>query len=196
MTILFDLGGVFTVPLKEIDLFNYIDGEVSFEEFSNYWQKNKIVLDAHQGMVTDKYHIECLLEFCGSKVSTDDFYIMYSQMTNGLYKKTEEIISKLQANGIKTGILSNLREMDYLRHKEEIDFNSFDYIFFSYKMKLLKPNPNIYNEVIKVCNCLPSEIYFFDDRIENVTAAKSVGINAYQVTGENIDVVFKELCLV
>lgn len=76
--------------------------------------------------------------------------------------------------------------MDYKRYKQQIKKIDFDYVFLSYEMKCIKPSKDIYVQVIDKLKCETDEIIFFDDNEKNVNGAKSVGINAYQVTGENI----------
>lgn len=193
MIVLFDLGQVLVYPLKEEDLFDFIKPEISYEDFCNYWRYSKTLDDAHQGVILDTYYIQCLLEYCKSKVTVQEFYDKYITMTNGLYSDTVKIIKKLQENKIKVGVLSNLREMDYERHKEEIEPFKFDYLFLSYKMKLIKPSKEIYLKVIEDCKCDPNEIYFFDDKEENIDAANKCGINAYKVTGNTINDTFEKV---
>lgn len=60
-------------------------------------------------------------------------------------------------------------------------------------MNLLKPSKEIYEYVIKEIKTSPENIYFFDDSLKNVEGAIACGINAYQVTGENINATFKKL---
>lgn len=193
MIVLFDLGQVLVYPLKEEDLFKFIKPEISYEDFCNYWRNSKTLDDAHQGVILDTYYIQCLLDYCKSKVTVQEFYDKYITMTNGLYSDTVKIIKKLQEKKIKVGVLSNLRQMDYERHKEEIETFEFDYLFLSYKMKLIKPSEEIYMKVIEDCKCNPSEIYFFDDNNKNVEIANKCGINAYQVTGNTIKDTFEKV---
>ena len=101
-----------------------------------------------------------------------------------------EIINELKNKGYKVGLLSNLRLMDYKRYEEQIKKINFDYIFLSYKMKCIKPSNDIYLQVINTLKCDPDNIIFFDDNEKNVNIANQLGINAYQVTGENIKEVF------
>ena len=101
-----------------------------------------------------------------------------------------EIINELKNKGYKVGLLSNLRLMDYKRYEQQIGKINFDYIFLSYKMKCIKPSNDIYLQVINTLKCDPDNIIFFDDNEKNVNIANQLGINAYQVTGENIKEVF------
>jgi putative hydrolase of the HAD superfamily len=57
--------------------------------------------------------------------------------------------------------------------------------FLSYKMGMMKPDRNAFAYVIRELGCRPDEICFFDDTKVNVDMASELGINAYQVTGNN-----------
>ena len=48
--------------------------------------------------------------------------------------------------------------------------------FYSYKMRLLKPGHEIYDEVIKETGVKPEEMLFIDDYKPNVEGARAVGI--------------------
>ena len=104
-----------------------------------------------------------------------------------------EIINELKNKGYKVGLLSNLRLMDYKRYEEQIKKINFDYLFLSYEIKCIKPSSDIYLQVIDALDCEADNIIFFDDNQKNVNGAKQLGINAYQVTGENIKEIFYKI---
>jgi putative hydrolase of the HAD superfamily len=56
--------------------------------------------------------------------------------------------------------------------------NVFDHIFISAEMGLAKPDPKIYQFVVKELKKDPAELVFVDDFIENVEAAREQGWNA------------------
>ena len=47
----------------------------------------------------------------------------------------------------------------------------------------MKPDPIIYHALIKAAGCLPQEVIYSDDKINNVNAALSLGINAFEFQG-------------
>ena len=83
-------------------------------------------------------------------------------------------------------MLSNLAEIDYEILKEQFDMNLFDEVFLSYQMHKIKPEKEIFEEVVNKLGKNSKEILFFDDKEKNVEVARKCGIEAYQVTGENI----------
>ncbi len=50
----------------------------------------------------------------------------------------------------------------------------------------MKDNTRIFQMLIDKLGTSPDNIYFFDDKKENVSNARKMGINAYQVNGKNI----------
>ena len=190
---LFDLGNVLAKSLDDYGLYTKLNCKISYDEFLQYWWGDDLVLKAHMGLATDDEHVEALLKFCKSDLSINQFYEIYNSLDNSLYDETMEIINELKNKGYKVGLLSNLRLMDYKRYEEQIKKINFDYLFLSYEIKCIKPSSDIYLQVIDALNCEAENIIFFDDNQKNVNGAKQLGINAYQVTGENIKEIFYKI---
>ena len=190
---LFDFGNVLAKSLDDYGLYNKLNCKISYDEFLQYWWGDDLVLKAHMGLATDDEHVEALLKFCKSDLSINQFYEIYNSLDNSLYDETMEIINELKNKGYKVGLLSNLRLMDYKRYEEQIKKINFDYLFLSYEIKCIKPSSDIYLQVIDALDCEADNIIFFDDNQKNVNGAKQLGINAYQVTGENIKEIFYKI---
>ena len=190
---LFDLGNVLAKSLDDYGLYNKLNCKISYDEFLQYWWGDDLVLKAHMGLATDDEHVEALLKFCKSDLSINQFYEIYNSLDNSLYDETMEIINELKNKGYKVGLLSNLRLMDYKRYEEQIKKINFDYLFLSYEIKCIKPSRDIYLQMMDALNCGAANIIFFDDNQKNVNGAKQLGINAYQVTGENIKEIFYKI---
>lgn len=58
----------------------------------------------------------------------------------------------------------------------------FDVMVFSGEEGIAKPAPEIYERTLHRLRADPAETVFFDDRIENVSAAKALGLVAVHVT--------------
>ena len=190
---LFDLGNVLAKSLDDYYLYNKLNCKIPYNEFLQYWWSDDLVLKAHMGLATDDEHVEALLKFCKSDLSINQFYEIYNSLDNSLYDETLEIINELKNKEYKVGLLSNLRLMDYKRYEEQIKKINFDYLFLSYEIKCIKPSSDIYLQVIDALDCEADNIIFFDDNQKNVNGAKQLGINAYQVTGENIKEIFYKI---
>lgn len=185
--ILFDLGGVLIESINPKHLYNALNSKIDFKEFFNYWNNDKSVYDAHQGLISDVEHIQKLLKFSNSDKDVNEFLQIYENLDKKIYKRNYELVNIVKDKGYKIGILSNLREMDYNRVKKVIDVSIFDYIFLSYEMKELKPNKSIYTKVIEKCKVNAENIYFFDDNINNVQGAIKCGINGIKSKGLELE---------
>lgn len=57
----------------------------------------------------------------------------------------------------------------------------FDALYLSYKMRMRKPEPEIFLELLRSEGAEPNECLFFDDSQQNCDAARSLGIEAIMV---------------
>lgn len=80
-------------------------------------------------------------------------------------------------------ILSNTNELHfgYIMEKFPV-LNCMKDFFLSYEIGAMKPNVEIYRYMLKNLTLDPSEIIFIDDKEENVTSAKQLGIDAVRFT--------------
>lgn len=59
----------------------------------------------------------------------------------------------------------------------------FEECFYSDIMHLRKPDPRIYEQVIKQTRIAPEKTLFIDDNEANITGARKLGLQAYHLTG-------------
>jgi Predicted hydrolase (HAD superfamily) len=64
------------------------------------------------------------------------------------------------------------------RAVDDFEDRYFDTVFYSYEMKMRKPNDNIYEEVIQSAGIDLGNMVFFDDNELNIETAKKLGWNA------------------
>ena len=90
------------------------------------------------------------------------------------FDETLETMKILSQKGIQNCILSNALPMleDTAAH-----LVAKNYLFTSYQLGLLKPNPEIYEKVRQSLGCGFEEIIFVDDKERNVLSAKNLGIH-------------------
>ena len=105
------------------------------------------------------------------------------QGVGDFFPETLRLISELRAKNISIALLSNA-----LPNLEDTALNLVDEdkVFVSYRLKLLKPDPEIYCQVLKQLNLLPHEVIFVDDKRKNVEAARKIGITSIVFTPESI----------
>jgi putative hydrolase of the HAD superfamily len=92
-----------------------------------------------------------------------------------------EWAQRLQAAGIRTGILSNIGDAmtDGLLRKLEW-LSGFDHHTWSYRLLLAKPEAAIYAAAVRGLDTPAANILFIDDKPENIDAARTSGMQAIQ----------------
>jgi len=86
---------------------------------------------------------------------------------------------QLRAAGYRTAILSNLpRPLGEELRATPGFLDPFDHLTFSYELRKVKPQPEIYLDAIRGVGVEPSEALFLDDRPDNVEGAQAVGMKA------------------
>jgi putative hydrolase of the HAD superfamily len=86
-------------------------------------------------------------------------------------------VSDLRSAGYRTGILSNLpRPLGEELRATPGFLDGFDHVTFSYELGAVKPEPDIYLNMLYGLAVEPQEALFLDDRPENVAGARAVGM--------------------
>lgn len=93
----------------------------------------------------------------------------------------ETWVRYLKDKGYHVYILSNYATYTLEKTEEELTFLKYvDGAVFSCQVKQIKPEPDIYQTLIKRYNLDPQKSVFLDDRKENCEAARKQGIHAIQ----------------
>jgi len=88
---------------------------------------------------------------------------------------------QLKQRGLLTAILSNMGDNVLENVEREFDWiHNFDVLVWSFQLHMAKPDPAIYRHVLKQLGTLPEETLFLDDKMVNVDAARTLGIQALQ----------------
>lgn len=107
-----------------------------------------------------------------------------------LYKK----LGELKKKGYKLYVLSNYSKQLFDLHMNDIGVRELmDGEVISYQIHKLKPEKEIYDEVINRYSLKKEECVFFDDRLENVNASIENGIKAVRITDQSEDLLLSEL---
>ncbi len=100
-------------------------------------------------------------------------------------------------------LLSNTNEIHYLcyveKFRKQYGYARFDELFekayFSYRLGLKKPSPEIFRYVLNDSMLDPSETLFIDDTLMHVEGARNAGLHAYHLAtdqGEQIMDLFQK----
>jgi HAD superfamily hydrolase (TIGR01509 family) len=89
-----------------------------------------------------------------------------------------DLIDQLKEQGICVGLLSNIDDQ-YTKLIRDFGFyKPFEPCLLSCEIGFKKPDPKAYRLLLKILNFPAEKIVFIDDKIENIEAAKALGIDA------------------
>ncbi len=181
---LFDVDGV----LIHIDFFTNaierkygISKELSTQFFTNSFE------DCIIGKKDLKVEIEPYLNKWGWKGSVEAYLDEWFAYESKINTDLVNFIQKMRSMGIVCSVATNQEKyrVDYLFDK--LGFaNSFDNIYSSANFGCKKPEKQFYEKLLASLEGVKKdEILFWDDRLENIVAAKKAGINACQYVDFN-----------
>jgi epoxide hydrolase-like predicted phosphatase len=90
-----------------------------------------------------------------------------------------ERIRNYKAQGYCIAVLSNFWDTlrEHIQQNWQID-DAFHHLVISSEVGLMKPDPAIYELLLETIGFAPEETVFLDDALENVTAARALGMHA------------------
>lgn len=175
--LIFDMGEVL---VKTFDrnprskLANHFN--LSFEELEKLVYLSDSAVQAMAGMISEEDHFNYVLKVLSeTEMKISDFQDAFWGGDN-VDKEIIAFINSLK-NHFKLGLLSNA--MDTTRKRLSEAYRLMDYFhvsIFSYEVKMVKPNPEIYRIILEKLEVFPHETIFIDDMLENIEAADKLGI--------------------
>jgi len=181
--LLFDIGGVLIELAGSPKILEWMNWRVDREEMSKMWLNSDSVKAYETGKITTLEFAESIIKELDLSVEPDKFIEDFTYFTKGFYDGVEELIRKLSEK-YSIATLSNTNEA----HWDKLcRVDNFDKLitnnFLSFKIGYMKPDKEIYLKVLEKLNCDPDKIIFFDDSINNVEAARKVGMHSRLVNG-------------
>lgn len=97
-----------------------------------------------------------------------------------VFDETIKIAKQLKQNGLLLYILTNSSAEKFPIARQKYPFldELFEDMIVSGEIKLLKPNPEIYNYTLKHINLKAEECIFIDDSLPNIETARKLGFHA------------------
>ena len=191
MLFIFDMGGVITSNFAAGNkMYDYLGLEPS--KFFDICRKEKSADGSD-------YDIDFLLET--GKISVKEFWQEFNRRIKLLGLSVPEVKidlfrlffhPELKADTVE--LIKTLRkkhrvvcgtntiQSHWENHMERGDYAFFDQTYASNKIGLAKPDPEFWKTIMMAEGYSPDQTFFTDDRLDNVEAAASLGINAVQFT--------------
>ncbi|WP_026942126.1 HAD family hydrolase [Hellea balneolensis] len=193
--LLFDLGGVIVrwVGLDALALLTGLEREEVIERFAT-----SDVFKAYEiGTCSDDEFADELITRFNLDTPREAAKSLWNSWVQECYSHTKETLEALRPHYI-LACLSNTNALHWEHLKTHIDVNLyFDHSYASHLINSAKPDPQSYMIPLKDMDVSAEHVWFFDDTVENVQAAESVGLTSFHVD-RNVGVVpkLKELDLI
>lgn len=113
----------------------------------------------------------------------------WEESITGVIPGTVELLHKLKAAGyLLYGLTNwNVEKYSIVRHKYAF-FDLFDDIVVSGEVKLIKPDPAIFQLLLRKINRLPQECVMIDDTLKTIEAARKMGfVSILFTTPKNLE---------
>ncbi len=182
-TVIFDVGMV----LAEFCWKEYLESLGFDEEINKRIANATVFTDTwNQFDRSKKSDEEVLAEFISHEPSLEKQITMFfNQIGKSVrsYEDSEEWVRNLKKQGYKVYILSNYPERTYIQSKEDLTFLKYvDGALFSFQDKVIKPEPEIYQILLKRYGINANSAVFLDDVMANLEEAKRQGLHTIHVT--------------
>ncbi|MEK6372051.1 MAG: HAD family phosphatase [Acidobacteriota bacterium] len=179
---LFDLGNTVIKLAYERVIENICkDSTTSRDELVELFEKPGSYRDLERGAITFADFYDFLCDRAGYRGSLRDLHAIWSDFFDGAVPGIEEVLDRVRER-YRVAFLSNSNEV----HAEVIPrqfgglFRKDDRFVFSHRFKSAKPDPDLFQRALEVVGALPQQAVFVDDLLENVLAARSLGLRAFQ----------------
>jgi HAD superfamily hydrolase (TIGR01509 family) len=137
--------------------------------------------DMERGAITFREFYDFLVDRTRYRGSLHDFRAVWSDFFDGPIAGMEDLLDRVRAR-YRVAFLSNSNEIhaELIPRRFSSLFQKDDRFIFSHRFRVAKPDPEIFRRALEVLGTLPQHIVFVDDLIENVFAARSIGMTAFQ----------------
>jgi putative hydrolase of the HAD superfamily len=178
--LLFDLGGVL-IDFAGFEELSRLNPDVDRTEIRRRWINCEPVRLFERGDIGPDEFAGRFLEEWQLHLSPDEFIREFVGWARGLYPGAAELLDRLRTTH-RMACLSNSNELHTPLHRESVG-RYIETCFFSNELGLLKPQPEIFDHVVRELGVSPHRIAFFDDTTINVDAAARAGMNAHLTDG-------------
>lgn len=156
-----------------------------FERMADATVRSKAWRDYDRSLLSDEEVLAALIANAPELEEEIRLFWDHTADTIACYPYAEKWIRSFKEKGYRCYILSNYSERTYRLTRAELPFLALmDGAIFSWQVKQIKPEQEIYRTLLERYQLEPEECVFLDDSRENVEAAGSVGMHAILFTGK------------
>ena len=197
---IFDFGGVLYEinQQRTLNLIKKLSEEPSLKNVNNNLETILSISEFHQ-FETGKIDESEFRTFLKNRflLNSSDIIIddIWNSTLTGIFSQSYDIIKIFKELG-KIALLSNTNIINYIKFEPECRdlFSIFDYLLYSFKIGLRKPEKEIYEYVLRTSDIKPENALFFDDSPINLISAADIGMKTFQITNPTQFIEFLRDC--
>ena len=186
--IIFDLGGVIinlSIP-STVAAFSKASSK-SVEEVAAL-VNSQAFIDYEKGLISDEVFRDHVRKALNWKASDDEIDESWNAMLQDIPANRIQLLERLKKSH-RIFLLSNTNEIHwrkfsqilYEQTQQKSMDNYFHRAYYSHRMKMRKPDVEIFDYVLKENQLEPSETLFLDDNLSNLRGAEQAGIKTFHV---------------
>jgi HAD superfamily hydrolase (TIGR01509 family) len=179
---LFDLGNtVIKLAYERVLAGICADSSMTRDDLVELLEEPGAYRDMERGAVSFYEFYEFLCDHAGYSGSIRDFHRLWSDFFDGTMPGIEDLLDRIRER-YRVAFLSNSNEI----HAEVIPrqfagvFQKDDHFVFSHRIKCAKPDPDVFRRALESIGATVQQTIFIDDLLENVLAARALGMRAFQ----------------
>ncbi len=180
--VIFDVGGVL-VELTGVATFrSWVGNRFTTEEIWRRWLTSPAVRAFETGRVGPDAFADQLIDEFGLPINRQELLAAFATWPRRTFPGAGDLIRRVDRRFVRA-TLCNTNVLHWRRFREMGLEELFEHHFPSHLMGKLKPDREVFEHVIDILECHPSEILFLDDQPLNVESARQVGIEAVLAAG-------------
>ncbi|HGZ3787802.1 TPA: HAD family hydrolase [Streptococcus pneumoniae] len=184
MNIIFDLGNVLIEWNKEKILSKICKNYLEYNLFNKFVFQSNLWIDLDNGKISLEFLENQLIDEMGHQYQDQIHELVWNWFNYvDLYDEVYELIKQLKKKNFQIYVLSNTSSIFHILLDSVLSKVSsvLDGYVISCEVKMMKPQKEIYLSLVNKYQLDIKDCIFLDDLEENVEAARTLGIKAFQI---------------
>lgn len=184
MNIIFDLGNVLIEWNKEKILSKICKNNLEYNLFNKFVFQSNLWIDLDNGKISLEFLENQLIDEMGHQYQDQIHELVWNWFNYvDLYDEVYELIKQLKKKNFQIYVLSNTSSIFHILLDSVLSKVSsvLDGYVISCEVKMMKPQKEIYLSLVNKYQLDIKDCIFLDDLEENVEAARTLGIKAFQI---------------
>ena len=175
---MFDLGGVLVENTGAAGLAAMLPSPLEPGELWRRWLGSPAVRAFERGLIAPEDFAAAFIDEWQLALEPAAFLEAFAGWPRGLYEGAEALLRELRGRH-RLACLSNTNPLHWRRLTPLKAL--LDACFVSHETGFVKPDREAFAHALERLGAAPPDVYFFDDLLPNVSAARGMGIRAFQV---------------